>query len=148
MSTQPRRRRLECEEIGDVTVVNFISKDNEAHRLTFEILSRKLDLFGKILDATDNVLYDPGDHVPGSTVYACLAHDIVAHETTHAILDGMHRRFNTTTTSIVDLMMFGLRHPLQTNRQCAALAGDRQIWMDVAITFSVCIQSGTCWTFD
>jgi subtilisin family serine protease len=36
---------------------------------------------------------DPGDHVPGSTIYAVLSHDIVAHETTHAILDGMHRRF-------------------------------------------------------
>jgi hypothetical protein len=40
---------------------------------------------------------DPGDHVPGSKVYACLSHDIVAHETTHAILDGMHRRFNEAT---------------------------------------------------
>ena len=40
---------------------------------------------------------DPGDHVPGSTVYACLSHDIVAHETTHAVLDGMHRRFNEAT---------------------------------------------------
>src|SRR6202007_1223510 len=29
----------------DVTVVNFIARDNEAHRLTFEILSQKLDLF-------------------------------------------------------------------------------------------------------
>ena len=40
---------------------------------------------------------DPGDHVPGSRVYTCLSHDIVAHETTHAILDGMHRRFNEPT---------------------------------------------------
>src|SRR2546423_743317 len=40
---------------------------------------------------------DPGDHVPGSRVYSCLSHDIVAHETTHAILDGMHRRFNEPT---------------------------------------------------
>ncbi|HEX3556811.1 MAG TPA: S8 family serine peptidase [Thermoanaerobaculia bacterium] len=40
---------------------------------------------------------DPGDHMPGSRVYACLSHDIVAHETTHAILDGMHRRFNEPT---------------------------------------------------
>ncbi|MDT7543433.1 MAG: hypothetical protein QOE33_3337 [Acidobacteriota bacterium] len=46
--------------------------------------------FGYFQAAAD----DPGDHVPGSTVYACLSHDIVAHETTHAILDGMHRRFN------------------------------------------------------
>jgi hypothetical protein len=40
---------------------------------------------------------DPGDHVPDSTVYTCLSHDIVAHETTHAILDGMHRRFSVPT---------------------------------------------------
>lgn len=40
---------------------------------------------------------DPGNHVPGSKVYACLSHDIVTHETTHAILDGMHRRFVEAT---------------------------------------------------
>ncbi len=40
---------------------------------------------------------DPGDHMPGSRVYSCLSHDIVAHETTHAILDGIHRRFNEPT---------------------------------------------------
>jgi hypothetical protein len=40
---------------------------------------------------------DPGDHMPGSRVYACLSHDIIAHETTHAILDGMYRRFNEPT---------------------------------------------------
>jgi len=40
---------------------------------------------------------DPGDQMPGSRVYACLSHDIVAHEATHAVLDGMHRRFNEPT---------------------------------------------------
>jgi subtilisin family serine protease len=40
---------------------------------------------------------DPGRMAPGSRVYSCLSHDIVAHETTHAILDGMHRRFNEPT---------------------------------------------------
>jgi hypothetical protein len=36
---------------------------------------------------------DPGRHLPGGMVFTCLSHDIIAHETTHALLDGMHRRF-------------------------------------------------------
>lgn len=39
----------------------------------------------------------PGRHMPGSRIYSCLSHDIIAHETTHAILDGMYRRFNEPT---------------------------------------------------
>ncbi|MGE0862891.1 MAG: S8 family serine peptidase [Vicinamibacterales bacterium] len=39
----------------------------------------------------------PGEHMPGSRVYTCLSHDIIAHETTHAVLDGMHRRFSEAT---------------------------------------------------
>lgn len=31
--------------------------------------------------------------LPGSTIFTCLSHDIIAHETTHAILDGLHRRY-------------------------------------------------------
>jgi hypothetical protein len=40
---------------------------------------------------------DPGENLPGQTVFCCLSHDIVAHETTHALLDGLHRRFREPT---------------------------------------------------
>lgn len=33
----------------------------------------------------------------GGVTFACLSHDIVAHETTHAILDGIYRNFNNPT---------------------------------------------------
>jgi hypothetical protein len=54
----------------DVTVVNFIARDNEAHRLTFEILSQKLDLFGRVLDASDHVLHEPRTDAPELLVSA------------------------------------------------------------------------------
>lgn len=40
---------------------------------------------------------DPGRFMPGSRIHTCLSHDIVAHETAHAILDGMQRRFMEPT---------------------------------------------------
>jgi hypothetical protein len=35
-----------------------------------------------------------GEDANASTVFTCLSHDIIAHEVTHALLDGMHRRFS------------------------------------------------------
>jgi hypothetical protein len=35
--------------------------------------------------------------MPNSLVFTCLSHDIIAHELTHAILDGMHRNYNEPT---------------------------------------------------
>jgi hypothetical protein len=35
-----------------------------------------------------------GGIASGSMIFTCLSHDIIAHETTHALLDGVHPRFN------------------------------------------------------
>ena len=40
---------------------------------------------------------DQSEQMPGSLVFTCLSHDIIAHETTHAILDGMQMHYNEPT---------------------------------------------------
>jgi hypothetical protein len=39
----------------------------------------------------------PGRNLPGQTVFTCLSHDIIAHETTHAIVDGIREYFTEPT---------------------------------------------------
>jgi hypothetical protein len=47
---------------------------------------------------------DVGRNLPGGTVFTCLSHDVVAHETTHALLDALHRYF--TEPSNPDVFAF------------------------------------------
>lgn len=51
---------------------------------------KKALLFGYFPAARSEV----AGNLPGGMVFTCLSHDIIAHETTHALLDGLHRRFN------------------------------------------------------
>jgi len=65
-----------CHRYGqarDVTVINFLARDNSAQRLTFEILSRKLELFGAVLDASDQVLHEPERRSAGRALAALSA---------------------------------------------------------------------------
>lgn len=50
---------------------------------------KKSLLFGYFPAASDQ----PGRFLPGGMVFACLSHDIIAHETTHALLDGTYALF-------------------------------------------------------
>jgi hypothetical protein len=40
---------------------------------------------------------EPGTNLPGQTVFTCLSHDIIVHETTHALIDGQRRFFMEPT---------------------------------------------------
>ena len=58
---------------------------------------KKALLFG-YFPATSN----EGDvTTPGTTVFSCLSSDIVAHEMSHALLDGLHRRFQEASNADV-----------------------------------------------
>jgi hypothetical protein len=47
---------------------------------------------------------DPTEHLPGGLVFTCLSHDIIVHETTHALLDGMNQ--NLIEPSNPDVLAF------------------------------------------
>lgn len=62
---------------------------------------KKALLFGYFPASARN----PGNNLPGGTVFACLSHDIIAHETTHALLDGIHPQFTSHLSNIDVLAM-------------------------------------------
>ncbi|MFH1342838.1 MAG: hypothetical protein ABIL01_16795 [Pseudomonadota bacterium] len=58
-------------------------------RNAFYSPAKKALLFGYFPVSIKNA-----SNTPGTLVFTCLSHDIIAHETTHALLDGVHPRFN------------------------------------------------------
>lgn len=41
--------------------------------------------------------HDPGRNLPGQTIFTCLSHDIIIHEITHAVMDGLRQHFTEPT---------------------------------------------------
>ncbi len=54
---------------------------------------KKALLFGYFAAKPADVTFQ----MPGHLTFTCLSHDIIAHETTHAILDGLHRKYTEDT---------------------------------------------------
>ena len=76
------------------------ASSGDANRNRGESFVRTLRIYPHALRAA-NAYYSPEKKAllfgyfqgPHGTVFTCLSQDIVAHETTHALLDGMHRRY-------------------------------------------------------
>ena len=75
----------ESEFVGRLRVYPHALRQPNAY---YDPIKKSL-LFGYFLATPAN----PSLQLPGSIVFTCLSHDIIAHETTHAILDGLHSRY-------------------------------------------------------
>jgi hypothetical protein len=75
---------------------------------------------------------DPGNNLPGQTIFTCLSHDIVAHEMTHALIDGIRSYFMEPTNpdtpafheAFADLVAL-FQHFSQTEALLEAIRGTR-----------------------
>jgi hypothetical protein len=88
---------------------------------------------------------DAGANLPGQVIFTCLSHDIVAHETTHALVDGLREHFSELTSidtpafheafaDIVALFQhFSMKEPvLETIRRTGGLIHKTQLAPEVA----------------
>jgi hypothetical protein len=85
----PVAKRMEAEYVRRLRIYPHALRQANA----FYSPTRVALLFGYFSDQESA----SGEEFPGGLVFTCLSHDIIAHETTHALLDGMHRRFREAT---------------------------------------------------
>lgn len=62
------------------------------------------DLYGLVFGYFSAAPDDAGPNIPGQPVFTCLSHDIIVHETCHAIIDGMKEHFLEPTNR--DILAF------------------------------------------
>ncbi|MBA3947903.1 MAG: peptidoglycan-binding protein [Herpetosiphonaceae bacterium] len=97
IETDEHGKQIECEEyMQRLRIYPHALREANAYYSPRQIAL----LFGYFPATTT----DPRFHLPGGTVFTCLSHDIIAHETTHALLDGIHRRYDEPTN--VDMLAF------------------------------------------
>jgi hypothetical protein len=92
---------------------------------------RKALLFGYFAAADQT----QGANYPGGLVFTCLSPDIVAHETTHAILDAIHHRYMEDTNPDVAAFHEGF---------CSALPSARW-WSTNSMPVAVGWIATPCW---
>lgn len=116
-----------CHRYGQdraVVVVNFLAADNMASKLTFEILSQKLDLFGRVLDASDAVLHEPRGSSSPEAVISAVAMELEGE------LRRIHERARTAADVARDLVDLRER-----------IADRRRVWEDQQRRTAALIES-------
>jgi hypothetical protein len=84
------------EKSGDIRRLNLYPHAMVSANAAYSPSAKGI-LFGYFRAST----LDPGRNLPGQTVFTCLSHDIIVHEVTHAILDGIRTYFSDRTSSDV-----------------------------------------------
>jgi len=77
---------------GDIYTLNIYPHAMVAENAFYSPKAHGI-LFGYFRADTNN----PGRNLPGQTVFTCLSHDVIVHETTHAIIDGIRTYFTENT---------------------------------------------------
>ncbi|MDQ3109604.1 MAG: hypothetical protein M3R17_06880 [Bacteroidota bacterium] len=83
--TENKKTRVEFQYVDKLLVFPHGMRDQNAYYSP----ERKLLVFGYY----NTLPVNAGVFLPGGISYSCLSHDIIAHETTHALLDGMYSRY-------------------------------------------------------
>lgn len=95
-NNKKRNKKVDYEFIQRLRIYPHAFRDANAYYSP----QKKAILFGYFLSRPP----DATIQMPGSQVFTCLSHDIIAHETTHAILDGIYNKYIEDTNP--DILAF------------------------------------------
>jgi hypothetical protein len=88
----PPPPRADWQKSGDIRVLNLYPHAMQAANAYYSPEAHGI-LFGYFTANTSG----QGANLPGQRVFTCLSHDIIAHEVTHAVIDGIRTYFTEPT---------------------------------------------------